>query len=94
MSMTENPYDESYPPSVLHPAPPAATQATAGIPGAWLPEGSAPPANITALKAGGYTASPTTPWTEGQYVQTATTGTGGRGYWDGTAWQTGAAPAP
>ena len=68
----------------------AATGATAGTPGTWTPAGSTAPASPGAM--GGITASPTSAWTTGQYVQTATAGTAGRVYWNGTAWTTGAAP--
>lgn len=66
-----------------------ATTATAGIPGTW---NGTPPADNAALAASGITAVPGTAWTTGQYVQTATTGVGGRDYWDGTAWVAGTAP--
>jgi len=69
----------------------AATGATAGIPGTWTPPGSTPPATVAALVASSIVASPTTAWTTGQYVQTATAGTGGHGYWDGAAWVAGTA---
>lgn len=72
----------------------SATGATAGTPGTWTPSGSTPPASPAALTAGNpnvVVASPTTAWTTGQYVQTATAGTGGRAYWNGTAWASGAA---
>lgn len=91
-------YDTSYPPSLWAPPPEPpepATGATAGIPGAWTPSGSAPPATVADLIAGvpnAVVASPVTAWTIGQYVQTATAGTGGRAYWNGTAWVGGAAP--
>ena len=68
-----------------------ATGATAGTPGSFTPSGSTPPADTAALIASSITASPTTAWTTGQYVQTATSGVGGRGYWNGTAWVAGAA---
>lgn len=71
-----------------------ATGATAGTPGSWTPAGSTPPASPAALIAGTpnvVVASPTTAWTVGQYVQTATAGTGGRAHWSGTAWVSGAA---
>lgn len=68
----------------------AATGATAGIPGTWTPAGSTPPASPANMS--GVTASPNTAWTSGQYVQTATAGTGGRTHWSGSAWAAGAAP--
>ncbi|MET0786336.1 MAG: hypothetical protein ABWY25_06480 [Paenisporosarcina sp.] len=40
---------------------------------------------------GGITASPTTPWTVGQYVQTQEAGAGGEVYWNGSAWAAGRA---
>ena len=72
----------------------AATGATAGTPGSFTPSGSTPPASPAALAAGTpntVTANPATAWTTGQYVQTATAGTGGRSYWDGSAWVAGTA---
>lgn len=69
-----------------------ATGATAGTPGTWTPGGSTPPADVAALQAGSVTASPTTAWTTGQYVQTGTAGVGGQAHWDGSAWV--ASPAP
>lgn len=67
-----------------------ATGATAGTPGSWTPAGSVPPASPATI--GAVVASPTTAWTVGQYVQTATAGTAGRAYWSGTAWTQGSAP--
>lgn len=72
-----------------------ATGASAGTPGSWTPGGSTPPASPADLTAGVpnvVVATPATSWTTGQYVQTATAGTGGRAYWNGTAWTAGAAP--
>jgi hypothetical protein len=74
------------------PTPPpngAATGASAGMPGVWTPTGSTPPADLAALQAGGITASPTTPWATGQWVEPAD---GSMAYWDGSAWQQGNAP--
>lgn len=71
------------------------TTATAGIPGTWGPPDSTPPADVAALIAGDpvtVTASPTTSWTVGQYVQTQAAGVGGRAHWNGTAWVSGAKP--
>jgi hypothetical protein len=73
----------------------AASGATAGIPGAFTPVGSTPPATVAALIAGTpnpVVASPNTTWTTGQYVQTATAGAPGQAYWNGTAWVAGTAP--
>lgn len=70
-----------------------ATGATAGAPGAFTPAGCVIPANVAAVQSGGITASPATAWTTGQFVQTATTGTAGRCYWNGTAWTQGTAAA-
>lgn len=90
MSLAEY-YDESYPPSILG----YSSGATAGIPGTWQPAGGIVPKSPTEL-AQGYplkvTASPATPWTTGQYVQTATPGIPGRATWTGTSWVSGAAP--
>lgn len=72
-----------------------ATAANMGIPGAWMPSGSAPPASVAALIAGtpnAVVAAPTTKWLIGTYVQTATAGAPGQAYWDGTAWTLGASP--
>lgn len=74
---------------------PEATGATAGIPGSWTPAGAGPPASIADLIAGRpnvIIASPATPWTTGQYVQTMTAGAAGRATWTGSAWVGGAAP--
>lgn len=65
-----------------------ATSASAGAPGSFQPEGCALPAAAANLT--GLIASPTTAWTTGQYVQTATAGVPGQGYWNGTAWVAGA----
>jgi hypothetical protein len=76
------------------PAPGAASGATAGTPGTWTPPGSQAPATVADLIAGtpnAVTASPTTAWTTGEYVQTQASGTGGRAYWNGTAWTAGSA---
>jgi hypothetical protein len=67
--------------------PVAATGATAGTPGAFTPTGATTPANLAAMS--GVTASPTTAWTTGQYVQT---GDAVHCHWTGTAWVTGNAP--
>lgn len=69
-----------------------ATGATAGTPGTWTPGGSTPPADVTALQGSTITATPTTAWTTGQYVQTGMSGTPGQAYWNGTAWTAGQAP--
>jgi hypothetical protein len=69
----------------------AATTATAGTPGSF--DGT-PPASPAALIAGTpnvVTASPTSAWTTGQYVQTGTAGAAGHAYWNGTAWTNGTA---
>lgn len=74
-----------------------ATTAYAGIPGFWGPSGSTPPATVAALIAGTpnvVTASPTTAWTEGQFVQVQTDGTDGHATWDGAAWIAGVGPEP
>jgi HK97 family phage major capsid protein/HK97 family phage prohead protease len=68
----------------------AATGATAGTPGTFTPGGSNPPANVAGMT--GLTASPSSAWTTGQYVQTATAGTGGQAYWGGSSWTAGKAP--
>lgn len=71
-----------------------ATGATAGTPGTWTPAGSTAPANAAGATTAGITASPTTEWTEGQYVQGTNAGALGQMHWDGTAWVAGTAPAP
>jgi hypothetical protein len=68
-----------------------ATGATAGTPGSFTPAGAAAPASVAALTASTIVASPTTAWTTGQYVQTATAGDPGKAHWNGTAWAAGAA---
>jgi hypothetical protein len=73
------------------PPPPAATGATAGTPGTFTPPGSTPPANVAGMS--GLTASPTSPWTVGQYVQTGTAGAAGQAFWTGSSWAAGQAPA-
>lgn len=62
-----------------------ATGAIAGIPGHYTPTGAANPANLAAMS--GITASPTTAWTTGQYVNVAD---GTKANWTGSAWATGA----
>lgn len=88
--MTDGYWDESYPPSIYAPPIIPATGATAGTPGSWTPAGSTPPSSVATI--GAVVASPATPWTAGQYVQTGTAGTTGRASWSGTAWVGGAAP--
>ena len=76
------------------PPPPLSSGATAGAPGAWTP---APPAStvptLQNIVSGQVvvTPSPATAWTEGQYIVTSD---GVEGYWDGTKWVQGRAPAP
>lgn len=77
--------------AVLPATQPAATGATAGIPGTWTPALSKPPASVATI--GAVTASPQTLWNVGQYVQTGTAGTPGEAHWDGSAWTAGKAPA-
>ena len=69
-----------------------ATGATAGVPGTWQPAGSTPSNDASDATADGITATPTTAWTTGQWVQGATLGTGGEMHWDGDSWVTGKAP--
>jgi hypothetical protein len=71
-----------------------ATTMTAGTPGTVTPAGATAPSTLSALTAASppVTASPTTAWTVGQYVQLpGTTGTGNRVHWSSSAWVTGAA---
>jgi hypothetical protein len=65
---------------------PAATGATAGIPGTWTPTNSDPPNKFTVMNT--ITASPATAWTTGQYV---TLGDGSFAHWGGAAWTSGKA---
>jgi len=65
----------------------AATGATAGTPATLTPANSWPPTDL-ADAATGFTASPTTAWTSGQYV---TLGDGSIAHWNATAWVAGAA---
>lgn len=67
---------------------PAATGATAGVPGTWTPAGSVPPASVATI--GAVVANPAAAWTVGQYVATADAA---HAYWSGTAWTAGDAPA-
>ena len=65
------------------PASGPATSATAGVFARDLAAGigSTPPATVAALQGGtpnAVTANPSTPWTAGQHVQTATAGAAGR----------------
>lgn len=71
------------------PTPIQATTAVAGAPGSWLPFGAVTPANFLALA--GITASPSTPWTTGQYVRL---GNGTTAHWQGVGWAAGIAGAP
>jgi hypothetical protein len=68
-----------------------ATGANAGSPGTWTPGGSTPPSNAAAANSGGVTASPSSAWTTGQYVQGSTAGSAGEMYWNGTTWSSGRA---
>jgi hypothetical protein len=69
---------------------PDATGATAGIPGTFTPPGTDIPKNLAGMT--GIVASPATPWTTGQYVQTQLTGAPGRVTWSGSSWVGGVAP--
>lgn len=90
MTVAADYWDQSYPPSIYAAPVVPATGATAGIPGTFTPPGSTPPANVAGMA--GITASPATPWTTGQFVQTGTAGAAGRSSWSGTDWVGGAAP--
>jgi hypothetical protein len=68
-----------------------ATGATAGTPGTWSPGGATPPADAAGATSASVTASPTTAWTVGQFVQGSTSGTAGEMHWSGTAWVAGKA---
>jgi hypothetical protein len=65
----------------------AATEATAGTPGNFLPAGASAPADLAAMA--GVTATPATAWTTGQYV---VLGDASNAHWDGAAWAAGMAP--
>lgn len=67
------------------------TSATAGSPGTWSPGGSTPPEDAAEANADGVTASPTSAWTTGQYVQGNLAGAPGEMYWNGTTWVSGRA---
>ena len=71
--------------------PANASGAAAGTPGTWQPVGSTPPSNAAQATSWGVTATPSTTWATGEYVQGSTAGTGGEMFWDGTAWQAGKA---
>ncbi|UZJ23714.1 hypothetical protein RHODO2019_10895 [Rhodococcus antarcticus] len=62
-----------------------ALSATAGAPGTYQPSNADAPANLTALQTD-VTASPTTAWTTGQFVNLADASFA---YWTGTAWTSG-----
>lgn len=83
-------YDQSYPMAKLLNR--KATGATAGIPGVFTPPGSTPPADVAGMTTNAIVATPATPWTSGQFVQTGTAGAAGRACWSGTGWVGGAAP--
>jgi hypothetical protein len=68
-----------------------ATIGYAGIPGSFGPEGCTLPANAAAVVGSSIVASPSTTWTTGQYIQTATGAAAGRVYWNGSAWVGGGA---
>jgi len=63
-----------------------ATSATAGTPGTFSPANTNAPEDLAGLE--GITASPTTAWTTGQYVELQD---GTKAHWDGTKWVKGAA---
>lgn len=67
--------------------PVVATGATSGTPGAFTPSGAAKPANLAALA--GITASPSTAWAAGEYVDL---GDATKAHWNATAWVAGIAP--
>lgn len=67
--------------------PVVATGATAGTPGSFTPAGASAPANLAAMS--GVTASPTTAWTVGEFVNLGDTT---KAHWNATAWVAGMAP--
>lgn len=64
-----------------------ATGATAGTPADLTPANSYPPEDLADAQTG-FTATPGTAWTAGQYVVLAD---GTEAHWDGTAWVAGRA---
>jgi hypothetical protein len=64
-----------------------ATTATAGTPGTFSPSGATVPGNLALMED--ITASPTTLWTIGQYVEL---GDSTRAYYTGTVWHAGTSP--
>lgn len=66
----------------------AATGATAGIPGTSTPANSYLPANFAELDDSAITASPTTAWTNNQYISLRD---GTSAHWSGTDWEVGPA---
>ena len=97
----QEPYNLVFDTATFPPASGAvtATGAKAGAPGAWLPAGATPPANLaactglTAYNSDGTTASGVTPWPATNYVTRADTGAADQGkcHWDGSAWVIGVA---
>jgi hypothetical protein len=78
-------YQESYPPTVLHPIGAAAP--TALYPGTWFPTIVASDAtNAARLGPLGFVASPGTAWTTGQSINVG----GFLFNWSGAAWAAGA----
>lgn len=67
------------------PDDPAATEATAGIPGTW---NGVRPFDLADLQASAITATPNTAWTTGQFVYL---GDGTKAHWTSTAWAADAA---
>lgn len=65
-----------------------ATGATAGIPATLTPANSYAPLDLAEAQAGGFTATPSTAWTAGQYVKTRS---GDKIHWDGDSWEAGPA---
>ena len=65
-----------------------ATGATAGIPATLTPANTYPPADLADAQTG-FTASPGTAWTTGQYVVLED---GSHAYWNSTTWVVGEAP--
>lgn len=94
MATIDEPLLNSYVVGVFYDNPgiPNAAGATAGIPGTWTPSGCEIPERQADVIGSSIVASPATPWTTGQYVQTKTAGAAGRVCWTGTSWVGGAAP--
>jgi hypothetical protein len=82
--LSQNPAPTVYLGQIVPGHTPVTVTVTAGIPGSF--HGGLVPRNFIDLTNGNYVASPTTPWTDGQYVLLQN---GTSAYWAGHAWNTG-----